>query len=119
MYEVKDERHAEAFWSDVSLAKEDMLPIGERVAALKADRQPSGIPSGVKFGPGGSREISFTSRSLARYKEDDEDKDRPRGKKRGVQSLGLKPDTSSRFGGRGRGRGRGRNRGRGRSRGRW
>ncbi|XP_018848422.2 nucleolar protein 10 [Juglans regia] len=117
LYEVKDERHAEAFWSDVSLAREDLLPIGERVAALKDDRRPSGIPSDVKFGPGGSREISFTSRSSARYKEDDEDKERQLGKKRGVQSLGLKPDTS-RFGGRGRGRGRGRNRGRGR-RGRW
>lgn len=34
LHEVKDERHAEAFWNDVSLAKEDKLPIGERVAAL-------------------------------------------------------------------------------------
>lgn len=135
LYEVKDERHAEAFRSDVSLAKEDLLPIGERVAALKDDQQHSGIRSGVKFGPGGSREISFTSRSSAKYKEDEEDKELHRGKRRGVQSLGLKPETSG-FRGRGRGfnRGRGRRggggggsrgrgggggRGRGRGRGRW
>ncbi|KAB1222200.1 Nucleolar protein 10 [Morella rubra] len=137
LYEVKDERHAEAFHSDVSLATEDLLPIGERVAALKDDQQHSGIWSGVKFGPGGSREISFTSRSSAKYKEDEEDKELHLGKRRGVQSLGLKPETSG-FRGRGRGfnRGRGRRgggrggsrgrgggggggRGRGRGRGRW
>lgn len=120
LYEVKDERHAEAFRSDVSLAKEDLLPIGERVAALKDDQQHSGIRSGVKFGPGGSREISFTSRSSAKYKEDEEDKELHRGKRRGVQSLGLKPETSG-FRGRGRGFNRGRGRrggGRGGSRGR-
>ncbi|KAL4644129.1 hypothetical protein ACB098_02G120800 [Castanea mollissima] len=116
LHEVKDERHAEAFWNDVSLAKEDKLPIGERVAALKHDHRPSGIPSDIKVGPGGSREISFVSRSSAKYKEDDEDREQHRGKKRGVQSLGLKPDRP-RFGGRGRGgrgRGGGGNRGRGR-----
>nr|XP_023872476.1 nucleolar protein 10 [Quercus suber] len=125
LHEVKDERHAEAFWNDVSLAKEDKLPIGERVAALKHDHRPSGIPSDIKVGPGGSREISFVSRSSAKYKEDDEDREQHRGKKRGVQSLGLKPDRP-RFGGRGRG-GRGRGGGggnhgrgrRGRGRGSW
>ena len=35
LYEVKDERHAEAFLRSVSLAKEDALPLGERVAALE------------------------------------------------------------------------------------
>ena len=83
LHEVKDERHAEAFWNDVSLAKEDKLPIGERVAALKHDHRPSGIPSDIKVGPGGSREISFVSRSSAKYKEDDEDREQHCGKKRG------------------------------------
>ncbi|GMY19372.1 nucleolar protein 10 [Fagus crenata] len=106
LYEVKDERHAEAFWNDVSLAKEDMLPIGERVSALKHDQPSSGIPSNIKFGPGGSREISFISRSSSRYKDDEDDEEQQHGKRRGVQSLGLKPDRST-FGGRGRGRGRG------------
>jgi ribosome biogenesis protein ENP2 len=106
LYEVKDERHAEAFWNDVSLAKEDMLPIGERVSALKHDQPSSGIPSNIKFGPGGSREISFVSRSSSRYKDDEDDEEQQHGKRRGVQSLGLKPDRST-FGGRGRGRGRG------------
>nr|POE85782.1 nucleolar protein 10 [Quercus suber] len=87
LHEVKDERHAEAFWNDVSLAKEDKLPIGERVAALKHDHRPSGIPSDIKVGPGGSREISFVSRSSAKYKEDDEDREQHRGKKRGAKSL--------------------------------
>ncbi|CAI0625260.1 unnamed protein product [Linum tenue] len=34
LYEVKDERHAEAFRNSVSLAEEDSLPIGERLASL-------------------------------------------------------------------------------------
>ena len=111
MYEVKDKRHAEAFWNNVSLAKEDYLPLGERVKGLQNDRRFSGLPSDVKLGPGGSRQISFKSKSSAKYKEDDEDK-MGRHEKRGVQSLGLKQDRST-FGGRGRGRGRGRG-GRGR-----
>ncbi|KAK6923423.1 hypothetical protein RJ641_011727, partial [Dillenia turbinata] len=101
---IKDERHAEAFANRVSLAKEDALPLGERVAALEA-AQASRVVDDINFGPGGSREISFKSRSSAKYKEDEEDKDSSRGKRRGIQSLGLKPD---------RGRGRGRSRGRGR-----
>lgn len=118
MYVVKDERHAEAFGKRVSLAKEDSLPLGERVKALQRYNQPSGLPSNVKVGPGGSREISFVSRSSAKYKEDNEDREKPQfGKKRGIQSLGLKPDRSG-FGGRGGGRGRGRGGGRGRGRGR-
>lgn len=107
MYEVKDQRHAEAFWNRKSLANEDSLPLGERVAALGNDHT-SGIPSDVKLGAGGSREISFKTRSSARYKEDEEDKERGR-KKRGVQSLGLKQHRTS-FGGRGRGGHRGRGR---------
>lgn len=108
---MKDERHAEAFWNRVSLAKEDSLPLGERVAALGDDRQTSGLPNNVKFGPGGSREISFITRSSAKYKEDEEDRETEArgGKKRGIQSLGLKSGRSGGFRGRGRGnRGRGR-----------
>ncbi|OVA14142.1 hypothetical protein BVC80_1787g234 [Macleaya cordata] len=124
LYEVKDERHADAFWNSVSLAKEDALPLGERVAALQ-DPRSSGIPGNVKLGPGGSREISFISRSSAKYKEDKEEEREAR--RRGIQSLGFKPDRSE-FrgrggrggggGGRGRGRGRGSFRGKNRGRGR-
>lgn len=119
LYEVKDERHAEAFWNRRSLAKEDALPLGERVAALSNGRQGSG---NIKSGPGGSREISFIPRSSAKYIDDDEDH-ATRRDRRGVQSLKMQPDGySSRGrgrgggrGGRGRGgRGRGENRGRGR-----
>ncbi|PSS33523.1 Nucleolar protein [Actinidia chinensis var. chinensis] len=115
LYEVKDERHADAFWNRVSLAKEDALPLGERVAALTNEQQGSRTSNSVKLGPGGSREISFVSRSSAKYKEDDEDEDGRRGKRREV------PDRSGfrgRGGGGGRGRGRGEGRGRGGSRGR-
>lgn len=127
LYEVKDERHAEAYWKSVSLAKEDSLSLGERVAALRNGQQTEkGNDDDVKIGPGGSREISFTRRSSAKYEEDDEDKEIMPHKKRGIQSLKLKPDRSGfqgggRWrggGGRGRGRGRrggGRGRGRGRS----
>lgn len=126
MYEVKDERHAEAYWNSVSLAKEDSLSLGERVAALRNGQQADkSSDNDVKIGPGGSREISFTRRSSAKYEEDDEDKEIMPHKKRGIQSLKLKPDRSSfqggshwRGGSRGRG-GRGRGRmGRGRGRGR-
>ncbi|GAB4851743.1 hypothetical protein Ancab_031145 [Ancistrocladus abbreviatus] len=113
LYEVKDERHAEAFWNSTSLAKEENLPLGERVAALHSDQRSSRFPSNVKVGLGGSREISFISRSSAKYKEDDEDKETRREKRRGVQSLGLKP-VGSGFRGRGRGWSRGKGRGRGR-----
>lgn len=116
MYEVKDERHAEAFLNRESFANEESLPLGERVAALRDDRRVSAIPNDVKLGPGGSREISFRARSNSKYKEDEDDEHR--GKRRGVQSLGLKPNGPG-FGGRGgrggRGRGgRGGHRGRGR-----
>ncbi|KAK2654321.1 hypothetical protein Ddye_014177 [Dipteronia dyeriana] len=119
LYEVKDERHAEAFWNRVSLAKEDALPLGERGKALQDNyvRRGSGLPNEVKIGAGGSREISFIPRSSAKYKEDDEDGETRHEKRRGVQSLGLKPDRSG-FQGRGQGRGRGRGRGMGRGRGR-
>ncbi|KAK9740742.1 hypothetical protein RND81_03G057200 [Saponaria officinalis] len=106
LYEVKDKRHAQAFLEIVSLANEDALPLGERVAAL-GDKQKFSHTS-IKVGLGGSREISFVSKSKAKYKEDDDDED-PRRSKRGVHSLGLKPTSyEKRMGDReNRGRGRG------------
>ncbi|CAI0625382.1 unnamed protein product [Linum tenue] len=116
LYEVKDERHAEAFRNSVSLAEEDSLPIGERLASLGDVGRDSGIDrKKVKFGPGGSREISFISRSSGRFnredKEDHQEGGGRNGRKRGVEALGLKKDRSAGFRGRGRGsRGRGRGR---------
>ncbi|KAI3925811.1 hypothetical protein MKX01_003370 [Papaver californicum] len=110
LYEAKDERHADAFVNNRSLANDDILPIGERVAALP-DQYNSRSSRDVKLGPGGSREISFISRSSAKYKEDKEEE--REGKRRGIQSLGFQSDRSD-SGGRGRGRGgRGRGGGRG------
>jgi len=115
LYEVKDERHAEAFWNSVSLAEEDALPLGERVAVQEHQQASGGTSMDVKLGPGGSREISFISRNSKRYKAGEPREE----KRRGVQSLGLKPNKSEFYssrggrGGRGRG-GRGRGRGRGR-----
>lgn len=104
-YEVKDNRHAEAFWNDESLADEESLPMGERAARTKPQQ---GSKDAVKYGQGGSREISFKARSSAKAKEyDDIEEARPE-KRRGVQSLKL-PGGSGR-GSRGRGggfRGRG------------
>lgn len=106
LYEVKDERHAEAFRNRKSLAKEDALPLEERIKALENNKSSNGFNK-VKAGPGGSREISFIARSKAKYEDDDYDNDdNPREKRRGVQSLGLKSDRSG-FQGRGRGGGRG------------
>ncbi|KAJ6778856.1 hypothetical protein OIU74_002609 [Salix koriyanagi] len=108
LYEVKDERHAEAFWNRESLADEDSLPLGERAATLGDNLQTS-ARNNIKFGPGGSREISFNTRSSAIYKEDGDDKDVQREKRRGIQSLGLKSGSGfrgNRRGGGGRGRGR-------------
>ncbi|XP_010524511.1 PREDICTED: nucleolar protein 10 [Tarenaya hassleriana] len=113
LLEVKDERHAEAFYNRVSLAKEDALPLGERVKALEESRNNA---SGVKLGPGGSREISFRARSLAKYREEEEEEEGYGKKRRGVQSLGLKQvripggfrGRGGRRGGRGGGGGRGR-----------
>ncbi|KAJ7972128.1 Nucleolar protein 10-like [Quillaja saponaria] len=71
LYEIKDERHAEAFWNNQSLAEEDSLPMGDRVAALGDDQRSSRRnQDNVKMGLGGSREITFTTRSSATYKED-------------------------------------------------
>lgn len=122
MYEVKDDRHAEAFSKHLSLAKEDALSLGERVASLSNGRA-SHEMNNIKVGPGGSREVSFFSRSSAKYVEDDGDKEARTERRRGIQSLKLKPDRSGFQGsgsrGRGRGRGgRGRGMGRGRGRGR-
>lgn len=112
---MKDERHAEAFWNSVSLAREDALPLGERASALGQKKQATRVPGKVKLGPGGSREISFVSRSLAKSEKEEQRE----GKRRGVQSLRLKPDRSGFEGKRGRGgRGGGRGRSRGGSRGR-
>ncbi|KAJ0865366.1 putative transcription factor WD40-like family [Helianthus annuus] len=111
LYEVKDERHAEAFRHRKSLAKEDALPLEERVKALENNKNSNGFNK-VKAGPGGSREISFIARSKGKYEEDEYDDDNPREKRRGIQSLGLKSDRSG-FQGRGRGGGRGGGRGRG------
>ncbi|KAJ7972131.1 Nucleolar protein 10-like [Quillaja saponaria] len=72
LYEIKDERHAEAFWNNQSLAEEDSLPMGDRVAALGDDQRSSRRnQDNVKMGLGGSREITFTTRSSATYKEDE------------------------------------------------
>ncbi|KAL6504932.1 hypothetical protein OROHE_023690 [Orobanche hederae] len=112
-YELKDNRHAEAFWNSESLASEESLPLGERVA-LRKPQEGSKDAVQVKHGQGGSREISFKPRSSAKDKEyDDEDEKgtRPGGKRRGVESLKL-PGRGG-FRGRGRGGFRGRNRGRG------
>ncbi|KAJ0246784.1 Embryo sac development arrest 7 [Hirschfeldia incana] len=122
LFEVKDERHAEAFHHRRSLAKEDSLPMGERVKALENRRGNFGAAKDVKFGPGGSRELSFNARRSSTYKEDredrdDEDGDGQRNKRRGVQSLGLKQDVV-RGGFRGSGGGGFRGRGGGGSRGR-
>ncbi|KAK6115505.1 hypothetical protein DH2020_007774 [Rehmannia glutinosa] len=111
-YEVKDNRHAEAFWNHKSLANEESLPLGERAALRKPQE---GSRYVVKHGQGGSREISFNPRSSAKYKEYDDEDDQIRPGKRGVESLKL-PSTRGR--GRGRGGFRGYNRGRGRGRGR-
>ncbi|CAN7052138.1 unnamed protein product [Brassica rapa subsp. trilocularis] len=124
LFVVKNKRHAEAFHNGRSLAKEDSLPMGERVKAMEDQRGNFGASKDVKFGPGGSREISFNAGRSSTYKEDrdDEDGDGQRSRRRGVQSLGLKQDVvrggfRSRGGGGFRGRGGG-GRGRGGSRGR-
>ncbi|PWA57125.1 hydroxyproline-rich glycoprotein family protein [Artemisia annua] len=68
--QVKDERHAEAFNNRKSLAKEDALPLEERVKDLSNSESSNGFNK-VKAGLGGSREISFISRSKAKYEADD------------------------------------------------
>ncbi|CAF2059077.1 unnamed protein product [Brassica napus] len=124
LFVVKNERHAEAFHNGRSLAKEDSLPMGERVKGMENQRGNFGASKDVKFGPGGSREISFNAGRSSTYREDrdDEDGDGERNKRRGVQSLGLKQDVvRGGFRGRGGGGFRGRGggvRGRGGSRGR-
>lgn len=105
LYEVKDERHAEAFLRNVSLAEEDALPLAERVSALE-NKQKSGLSDGVKCGPGGSREITFISRRPSKNRRTDKEEEPRSEKRRGIQSLGLKVDIPD-FGGRGRGGRRG------------
>ncbi|KAI4977493.1 hypothetical protein ZWY2020_059630 [Hordeum vulgare] len=116
LYEVKDGRHAEAFLNSVSLGNQEAVPIGDRVAALER-KQNSRVLDKVKYGPGGSREISFNPRSSRRCTEEDEhsEEEQKDYKRRSVQSLGLKQNKAEfyLFGGRG-GRGGG---GGGRSRG--
>ncbi|KAJ0255427.1 Embryo sac development arrest 7 [Hirschfeldia incana] len=114
LFVVKNERHAEAFHNGRSLAKEDSLPMGERVKAIMENQRGNfGASGDVKFGPGGSREISFNARRSSINKEDreDEDEDGQRNRRRGVQCFGLKQDVVR---GSFRGRGRGGYRGRGR-----
>ncbi|XP_023540093.1 nucleolar protein 10 [Cucurbita pepo subsp. pepo] len=118
LYEVKDEKHAEAFWNSVSLAKEARLTMEERIAAMGDNKQDSGILNEVKLGPGGSREISFKPRSSAKYMEDDDDEG-PRKKNRSAEFSGPKANKSGSRGGMRHGSSRGgNNRGRGRGRGR-
>ncbi|XP_034591477.1 uncharacterized protein [Setaria viridis] len=115
LYEVKDERHAEAFLNSASLSNEDSVPIEDRIAALEKQQNSKALEK-VKYGPGGSREISFISRSGRRHKEESpSDDEGPNDfKRRGVQALGLKQGKAEfyMFGGN-RGRGRGGARGRG------
>jgi ribosome biogenesis protein ENP2 len=115
LYEVKDERHAEAFLESTSLAHEDAVPIEDRIAALERQQSSKALEK-VKYGPGGSREISFISGSRRKHKEESpSDDEGPNDfKRRGVQSLGLKQGKAEfyMFGGN-RGRGRGGARGRG------
>ncbi|KAJ1257761.1 hypothetical protein BS78_10G021000 [Paspalum vaginatum] len=133
LFEIKDERHAEAFLNSSSLSNEDSMPLEDRVAALERQQNSKSLGA-VKYGPGGSREISFISRSSRRHEEKEvpSDDEEPKGfKRRGVQSLGLKQGKAEFYmfggnrgrgrggGGRGRGgRGRGGRGGRGRGRGR-
>uniref|UniRef100_A0A0E0L794 Uncharacterized protein n=1 Tax=Oryza punctata TaxID=4537 RepID=A0A0E0L794_ORYPU len=109
LYEIKDDRHAEAFLNSTSLANEDALPIGDRVAALERQRNSNALDE-VKYGPGGSREISFIARGSRRRNEEPDDEEPKDFKRRGVQSLGLKQGKAEYYlfgGSRGRGRGRG------------
>lgn len=116
LYEIKDDRHAEAFLNSVSLGNEEALPLGDRVAALERQQNSRGLDK-VKYGPGGSREISFMARSSRRRNEEDEehsDEEPKDFKRRGVQSLGLKQGKAEYYlfgGSRGRGGGGGRGRG--------
>ncbi|KAM0844838.1 hypothetical protein ACQ4PT_056776 [Festuca glaucescens] len=71
LYEVKDDRHAEAFLNSVSLGGEEARPLGDRVAALERQQNSRALDK-VKYGPGGSREISFIARS-SRRRNDEED----------------------------------------------
>ncbi|GMH19138.1 hypothetical protein Nepgr_020979 [Nepenthes gracilis] len=64
LYEVKDGWHADAFFNQTSIRKEDNLPMGVRVAALQKDQRP-GIPRDFRVGHGGLREISIVSSSSA------------------------------------------------------
>lgn len=94
--------------NSVSLSNEDAAPLEDRIAALER-KQNSKALDAVKYGPGGSREISFFSKSRRRHKEESSSDDEPKGvKKRAVQPLGLKQGKAEfyMFGGnRGRGRG--------------
>lgn len=103
LHEIKDDRHADAFVKKKSLAKEDSMVLGERRNDAKRS-----FSNDIKFGAGGSRELTFKSRNWAKYKEDEVDEEPRREKRRGVQSLGLKSGRGrgrGGFGGGGRGRG--------------
>lgn len=99
---MKDERHAEAFLKNLSLAKEDALSLGERVAAL--ENQGNGARTEVKMGRGGSREMTFVKRNYSKN-NGREDEGARELKKRSIKSLGLKSDRPSFHGKRGKSRG--------------
>ncbi|XP_047078777.1 nucleolar protein 10-like [Lolium rigidum] len=72
LYEVKDDRHADAFLNSVSLGGEEARPLGDRVAALERQQNSRALDK-VKYGPGGSREISFIARSSRRRNNEEDE----------------------------------------------
>uniref|UniRef100_A0A7N0UV27 Nucleolar protein 10 n=1 Tax=Kalanchoe fedtschenkoi TaxID=63787 RepID=A0A7N0UV27_KALFE len=114
LYEVKDEKHLEAYWNNQSLAEEEALTMEERAQALQAK---ASAVQGVKFGAGGSREITFVPKRKSKYDVDEDEQENGREDRRGIKSLRMNQDGSD-FSGRGRGRGGRGNRGGGRGGGR-
>ncbi|PWA55418.1 glycoside hydrolase superfamily [Artemisia annua] len=106
LYEVKDERHAEAFNNRKSLAKEDALPLEERVKAL-SNSESSNCFNKVKAGQEDREkfhlylEAKRSMRPMIRVmkmtthvkKEGSDEDDDLREKRRGIQSLGLKSNS--------------------------
>ncbi|CAH8361328.1 unnamed protein product [Eruca vesicaria subsp. sativa] len=82
-------------FQDKLVAKEYSLSMVEHVKTIENRCGNFGASKDVKFGPRGSKEISFNARRSSTSKEDrdDEDGDGQRNKRRGVQSLGLKQDV--------------------------
>ena len=65
-------------------------PSSWREGCCSREKLAVGTLNGVKFGPGGSRQISFVSESSKRQKVEQPEE----GKMRGIQYLGLKPSRS-------------------------